>query len=94
MNDEERMLNEDALDLLDEAMFTSSLISDKERKKGKVDDWDNVFPTTREDTERMEQLLDKAEEVVEDPTEQAYAERLNDLREVVDWSKKRHRSWT
>lgn len=94
MNDEERMLNEDALDLLDEAMFTSSLISDKERKKGKVDDWDNVFPTTREDTERMEQLLDKAEEMVEDPTEQAYAERLSDLREVVDWSKKRHRSWT
>lgn len=92
--DEERMLNEDALDLLDEAMFTSSLITDKERKKGRVDDWDSVYPTTREETERMEQLLDEAESVVEDPTEEAYAERLSDLREVVDWSKKRHRSWT
>lgn len=92
--DEEKMLNDDALDLLDEAMFTSSLITDKERKNGRVNDWDSVFPTSREETERMEQLLDKAEDVVEDPTEQAYAERLSDLRDVVDWSKKRHRSWT
>lgn len=88
------MLNDEALDLLDEAMFTSSLITDKERKNGRVNDWDSVFPVSRQETERMEQLLDKAEEVVEDPTEQAYAERLSDLREVVDWSKKRHRSWT
>ena len=88
------MLNDDALDLLDEAMFTSSLISNKERKNGRVNDWESVFPASREETERMEQLLDKAEEVVEDPTEQAYAERLSDLRDVVDWSKKRHRSWT
>jgi len=92
--DEEKMLNDDALDLLDEAMFTSSLITDKERKNGRVNDWDSVFPTSREETERMEQLLDKAEDVVEDPTEQAYAERLSDLRDVVDWSKTRHRSWT
>lgn len=92
--DEEKMLNDDALDLLDEAMFTSSLITDKERKNGRVNDWDSVFPTSREETERMEQLLDKAEDVVEDPTEQAYAERLSDLRDVVDWSKKCHRSWT
>lgn len=92
--DEERMLNEEALDLLDEAMFTSSLITDRERKHGRVSDWESVFPTSRAETERMEQLLDKAEDVVEDPTEQTYAERLSDLRDVVDWSKKRHRSWT
>lgn len=42
----------------------------------------------------MEQCLDKAIEVVEDPNEQAFAERYSDLREVVDWSKARHRSWT
>ena len=92
--DEERMLNEEALDLLDEAMFTSSLISDKERKKGRVNDWESVFPVSKEETERMEQLLDKAEEVAEDPTEEKYADRLSDLRDVVEWSKKRHRSWT
>lgn len=91
---DEKMLNEEALDLLDEAMFLSSLITDKERKKGRVEDWDSVYPTNREETERMEQLLDEAEKVVEDPSESAYAERYKDLREVVDWSKKRHRSWT
>ncbi len=92
--DEERMLNEEALDLLDEAMFTSSLITDKERTNGRVNDWESVFPTSREETERMEQLLDQAEDVVEDPRGQAYAERLSDLRDVVDWSKRRHCSWT
>lgn len=92
--DEERILNEQALDLLDEAMFTSSIISNKERKNGRLNEWDNVFPTSRKETERMEQLLNQAEAVVEDPTDQAYAERLADLRDVVEWSKKRHRSWT
>ena len=65
--DEERILNEQALDLLDEAMFTSSIISNKERKNGRLDEWDNVFPTSRKETERMEQLLNQAEAVVEDP---------------------------
>lgn len=92
--DEDKMLNEDALDLLDEAMFTSSQITDNERRNGRVEDWDSVFPTSREETERMEQLLNQAETVVEDPSEPKYADRLADLREVVNWSKKRHRSWT
>lgn len=92
--DEEKMLNEEALDLLDEAMFHSSLVTDKERKAGRVKEWERVFPTSREETDYMEQCLDKAIEVVEDPNEQAFAERYSDLREVVDWSKARHRSWT
>jgi len=93
MENRENLQNEAAFECLDEAMFLSSLISDKERKQGRVNDWDNVYPTTREETERMEQLLDEAESVVDDPRDSDYAERYDALREVVEWSKKRHRSW-
>ena len=87
------MLNADALGYLDEAMFTSSLISKKERE-AKETDWGNVYPRTKGETEQMEQLLQKANPVVEDPRDQAYSERYQALSEVVDWSKKRHASWT
>ena len=90
---EEKMLNADALGYLDEAMFTSSLISKKERE-AKETDWKNVYPRTKAETEQMESLLQKANAVVEDATNQEYSERYKALSEVVDWSKKRHASWT
>ncbi len=94
MEDQEnRGLNEAAFECLDEAMFLSSLITDKERQQGRVKDWDNVYPTSREETERMEQLLQEAETVVDDPRDSDYAERYDALSEVVEWSKSRHRSW-
>jgi len=93
MDNQENQVNEAAFECLDEAMFLSSLISDKERKQGRVKDWDNVYPTTREETERMEQLLQEAESVVENPRDPDYADRYEALSDVVEWSKSRHRSW-
>lgn len=49
-----------------------------------MDTWDNVYPTTREETDRMEQLLDEAERVADAPNEDDYSQRLHDLREVED----------
>ncbi len=92
-NQENLGLNDSAFECLDEAMFLSSNVSDKERQQGRVKDWDNVYPTSREETERMEQLLQEAESLVEDPRDTDYAERYEALAEVVEWSKKRHRSW-
>ena len=89
---EEQMLNNEALQYLDEAMFTSSLISKKDRAKGQTD-WDNVYPRTKAETQRMAELLEKANEVVEDPNDEDYRERYNSLAEIVDWSQKRHRTW-
>ena len=86
------MLNNEALQYLDEAMFTSSLISKKDRAKGQTD-WDNVYPRTKAETQRMAELLEKANEVVEDPNDEDYRERYNSLAEIVDWSQKRHRTW-
>ena len=67
------------------ASTLSTLISDREREQGRVDTWDNVYPTTREETDRMEQLLDEAERVADAPNEDDYSQRLHDLREVEDW---------
>ena len=91
--DEEKMLNEDALNYLDEAMFTSSLISDKERKNGRVEDIDDIYPRTRKEALHMDDMLNRAEQVVEDRSNEDYAERYSMLREIVDWSLKRHSTW-
>ena len=79
---EEKMLNADALGYLDEAMFTSSLISKKERE-AKETDWKNVYPRTKAETEQMESLLQKANAVVEDATNQEYSERYKALRKQL-----------
>ncbi|MBO7068258.1 MAG: hypothetical protein J6W52_06215 [Bacteroidaceae bacterium] len=89
---EEHILNNEALQYLDEAMFTSSLISKKERKKGETD-WDNVYPRKKSETMKMAALLAKADEVVEEPNDTEYRERYDTLKEIVEWSQKRHRTW-
>jgi len=89
---EEQILNNEALAYLDEAMFTSSLISKKDRKKGETD-WDNVYPRKKSETEKMAALLEKANEVVEDPNDENFRERFDTLADIVEWSKTRHRTW-
>ena len=91
--DEEKVLNEEALDFLDEAMFTSSLISDKERQNGRVEDVDDIYPRTKAEAEYMDEMLNRAEQVAEDRNDEKYNERYCMLREIVDWSLKRHSTW-
>lgn len=91
--EETRMINEEAIGYLDEAMFTSSLISKKERQNAEVKDMDNIYPRTKAETEHMDKMLQRATETVVDPREEFYAERYSMLREIVDWSKKRHKTW-
>lgn len=89
---ETRGINEEAYDLLDEAMTTSSRVSKKEIERNEID-WDNVYPTTKAETEHMEQLLEEAWQKADDVNEQGFSERYQELREIVNWSKKRHRTW-
>ena len=90
--EEEYILNGEALQYLDEAMFTSSLISKKERKRGETN-WENVYPRTKDETERMAELLELASQVVEDPNDEEYRDRYETLEDIVEWSQKRHRTW-
>lgn len=86
------MTNQRAWALLDEAMFTSSQIKQSEREAGETD-WEKVYPTSLAETRKMEQLLDEAVEVSDDPNEPEFRERYNALQEVVTWSLERNRSW-
>lgn len=85
--------NARAWELLDEAMFTSSLIKKKEREKGEVKT-DHIYPATKEETERMETLLQQAMDAADDPNEPEFREKYDMLNEIVQWSKGRYRTWS
>ena len=92
MDEETVMLNEEAWEHLDEAMFTSSLIPKKD-KEALETEWDNVYPRTKEETMHMDEELQLAMQTAKDPNEENFAERYGVLREIVDWSLKRHSTW-
>jgi len=93
MDQDKVLLNEDAWGYLDDAMFTSSLISDKERQKGEVDNVEDIYPRTKEEALYMDEQLQHAMETAKEPNEENFAERYGMLREIVDWSLKRHSTW-
>ncbi len=81
--------NDEAYGYLDAAMFTSSHISEYDKNRGTVD-IDDVYPITLEETLEMEGLLDKADAALKDNNDSFYHARANELRGIVEWSKKRH----
>ena len=84
--------NSEAWRLLDEAMFTSSLIRKKEREKGEVKT-DHIYPASKAETERMEALLQQAKDSADDPNEPEFHEKYDMLNEIVQWSKGKYRTW-
>lgn len=88
-----KTINQEAIRLLDEAAFTSSLIKDKERQSGSVKD-DHLYPVTREETEKMAALLQQASEAVEDPNDEEYKEKFARIEGIVDFSLSKHRTWS
>ena len=51
---------------------------------------DDVYPTTLEETQGMDQLLDKSELAVKDWSDKEYNGMIDTLRAIVGWSAKRH----
>jgi len=90
----EKTINQEAIRLLDEAAFTSSLIKDKERKNGVVANEDHMYPITKEESEKMASLLQQASEVVEDPNDQEYIDKYAKIEGIVDFSLAKHRTWS
>lgn len=88
----EEQKNLAAWECLDQALFTSSHVKAKDIEKGSTL-WDNVYPVSEEETNRMAALVDEARQKADDPTEPAFVERVNDLREVIIYSRKKHRTW-
>lgn len=85
--------NAEAYDLLDQAMTTSSHITVEDKHNfdnGGTVDIDDVYPVSAEETEEMDRLLDEAEKRAGNPNDPFFRERLNELRDIVGWSKERH----
>ena len=51
---------------------------------------DDVYPTTYEETMKMDELLDKSERAVKDDNDEEYNKMIVDLRGIVGWSRRRH----
>ena len=86
-------VNQHAWRLLDEASCVSSLVSENDRKRGEVT-VENMYPTTKEETDRMDTLLNQAREAAEDPREEQFKERYAELTDIVSWSNSRHKTWS
>lgn len=90
MNEEQK--NHKAWEMLDEALFVSSHIKAKDRDRGETD-WENVYPVSAEETDRMDELVRRAIEAADDPHEEGFRERVDDLKDIITYSRTRHRTW-
>ena len=90
MMDEQKNLA--AWECLDQALFTSSHIKAKDMEKGSTD-WDNVYPVSKEETDKMKNLVDEAVRKADDPSDSFFRERVSDLREIISYSYSKHRTW-
>lgn len=90
MMDEQKNLA--AWECLDQALFTSSHLKAKDMEKGSTD-WDNVYPVSKEETDKMKNLVDEAVRKADDPSDFFFRERVSDLREIISYSYSKHRTW-
>lgn len=90
MMDEQKNLA--AWECLDQALFTSSHVKAKDMEKGSTD-WDNVYPVSKEEADKMKALVDEAVRKADDPSDTFFRERVSDLREIILYSYSKHRTW-
>lgn len=88
----EEQKNLAAWECLDQALFTSSHVKAKDMEKGSTD-WDNVYPVSKEETDKMKALVDEAVRKADDPSDSFFRERVSDLREIISYSYSKHRTW-
>ena len=84
--------NLDAWDCLDQALFVSSHVSAKDAAAGETD-WENVYPVSLSEANTMENLVNQAEQKADDPTNSDFRTRVNELRDVISYSRAKHRTW-
>ena len=77
--------NGPAYKLLDDAMRTSSHLTEQDRYGDSVC-IDDIYPCTESECDEMDGLLNQAESAVRDKNDQFFAERLGELRDH-DWSR-------
>ena len=83
--------NEKAYEFLDAAMCTSSHITIEDENQQTVN-IDDVYPCSEAECDEMDRLLEEAKSKVKDPNDAFFHERYDELKSIVDWSRKKH--WT
>ena len=91
--EENRTINQEAMQLLDEAAFTSSKVKKRERRDGVVSE-ENMYPASKAETDRMAELLRQAEQAADDVNEEEFRNKYDQLNDIVQWSNQRHRTWS
>lgn len=89
VQDQKDSVNAKAYDYMVEAMSVSAnYMGDTITDEGvRLDD---VYPTTYEETMKMDELLDKSERAVKDENDEEYNKMIVELRGIVGWSRRRH----
>ena len=89
VQDQKDSVNAKAYDYMVEAMSVSAnYMGDTITDEGvRLDD---VYPTTYEETMKMDELLDKSERAVKDENDDEYNKMIVELRGIVGWSRRRH----
>jgi hypothetical protein len=80
--------NAEAYEFLWEATCVSSHVDDVDKAAGRTDE-DNIYPTTPEEVDAMEDLVNKAEAALKEPDAE-FTERVGELRGIIEWSRERH----
>ena len=89
VQDQKESVNAKAYEYMVEAMAVSAnYMGDTITDEGvRMDD---VYPTTYEETVKMDELLDKSERALKDENDEEYNKMIVDLRGIVGWSRRRH----
>ena len=80
--------NDEAYELLWEATCVSSHVSDTSKASGHADD-DDIYPTSAQETDKMEELVNQAVAALKEPNPE-FNEKVSALRDIIGWSRKRH----
>lgn len=87
--EETAVKNQRAYELLYEAMSVSKHVQ-KKNKKGKEINDDDIYPTSLDETLRMDALVTQAYQAVDDKSDSELMSYLSEMRDIIDWSRKRH----
>ena len=90
IQEQQESVNAEAYAKMVEAMSVSAnYMGDTISDEGEVR-MDDVYPTTLEETLKMDALLDESERAVKDENDEEYNKMIKELRGIVGWSRKRH----
>ncbi|MDR0969957.1 MAG: hypothetical protein LBM67_05420 [Lentimicrobiaceae bacterium] len=87
--EESGVKNQRAYELLYEATNVSKHVQKKNKKGREIND-DDIYPTSLDETLRMDALVTQATNAIDDQSDRELKSYLSEMRDIIDWSRKRH----